>query len=137
MALILLVLYGSMGGLAGVLVSAILRPLVLQTGPSDATANKLSWRELVEVATHLMAGAGIAALYWLSWGFAALVSVPWWQRGFSFGVACWLALAIPVLLASGMHSRFSPARLGTLAFEWACTCVFAALACARTWATLP
>lgn len=135
MALTLLLLYGSMGGLAGVLASAVLRPLLLHA--DSATANKLSFREFVEVATHLMAGAGIAALYWLSWGFAALVAIPWWQRGLAFGAVCWLALAIPVLLGAATHSRLSRARITTLALEWACTCLFAGLACARAWATLP
>ena len=100
MALMLLLLYGSMGGLASVLLSAFLRPLLPSTLRPDVIADRLTWRDLVEVASHLGAGAGVAALYWLSWGFAALVSLPWWQRGLVFGLACWFALAVPVLLGS-------------------------------------
>jgi len=134
-AFTLLLVYGSMGGLAGVLVNAILRPLL----PAHAAEarDKLSWRDLVEVGAHLAAGAGIAALYWLSWGFAALVAIPWWERGLAFGAACWIALVLPVLMTGAVRFRLTPARLGIIAFEWGCTCLFAALACARIWATLP
>ncbi len=133
MPLTLLLLYGSMGGLAGVLVSAVLRPLL----PGTQGTARVSLRELIEVGAHLFAGAGIAALYWLSWGFAALVAVPWWQRGLAFGSACWLALALPVLIALAAQAHMPARRLAALAFEWAWTCVLAGLACAWSWQTLP
>lgn len=133
MPLTLLLLYGSMGGLAGVLVSAVLRPWL----PGTPRTAKISLRELVEVGTHLFAGAGVAALYWLSWGFAALVGLPWWQRGLAFGAACWLALALPVLIALTAQAYLPSRRLATLALEWAWTCVLAGLACAWSWHTLP
>jgi len=135
-AFTLLLVYGSMGGLAGVLVNAVLRPL-LPAHSAEAHDGKLSWRDAVEVGAHLAGGAGIAALYWLSWGFAALVAIPWWGRGLAFGAACWTALVLPVLAAGTTQFRVTPARLGVIAFEWGCTCLFAALACARIWATLP
>lgn len=133
MPLTLLLLYGSMGGLAGVLVSAVLKPLL----PGTRAAAKLSLRELVEVVAHLFAGAGIAALYWLSWGFAALVAVPWWQRGFIFGGACWVALALPVLVTVTARGAPPPGKVAAQAFDWAWTCLLAGLACAWSWQTLP
>lgn len=137
MALMLLLLYGSMGGLASVLLSAIVRPLLPPAFRPDVIADRLTWRDLVEVASHLVLGAGVAALYWLSWGFAALVSLPWWQRGLVFGLACWFALALPVLVATATLARIPRGRASMLVFEWASTCTFAALACARAWATMP
>lgn len=133
MPLTLLLLYGSMGGLAGVLVSAVLRPFL----PGPRAAAGISLRELVEVGAHLFAGAGIAGLYWLSWGFAALVAVPWWQRGLAFGGACWLALALPLIIALTAQAHLPPRRLAAQAFEWAWTCALAGLACAWSWQTLP
>jgi hypothetical protein len=35
--------------------------------------------------------ARIALLFWLSWGLA-VVDVPWWVRGLSFGSLCWYRL---------------------------------------------
>lgn len=133
MPLTLLLLYGSMGGLAGVLASAVLRPLL----PGPRATAKISLRELIEVAAHLLAGAGIAALYWLSWGFAALVAVPWWQRGLVFGGACWLAIAVPVLVGLTARANLSCGKSAAQAFEWAWTCGLAGLACAWSWQTLP
>ncbi len=85
----------------------------------------------------MFAGAGIAALYWLSWGFAALVEVPWWVRGLAFGIGCWLAIALPVLIACGLQLRLRAAAVALLAFDWIATCLLAALACAWSWAKLP
>jgi hypothetical protein len=131
----LLLLYGAMGGLASVLVAAVLRPWLSAVGRTDVTpgATRLpipSWREVLEAGTHVCAGAGIGVLYWLSWGFAAIVTVPWWVRGLAFGLACSVTITLPLLIAVALRARMQPRMLAALLLEWFYTCSLAALACA-------
>ena len=88
---------------------------------------------LIEALMHLVSGLGLGFIYWLSWGFAAIVAVPWWARGFTFGFLCWALLAAPVLTAC-VASRGASARIGWLhAMRWASTCLIVGVACAWTW----
>lgn len=137
MPLALLMIYGSMGGLASVLLGALVKPFLPGLGPEGQAGSDLTLRECLEAGTHLAAGAGIAVLYQLSWGFAALVSIPWWGRGLAFGMGCWLALVLPLVLASTLKARSGARVLAALASEWLCTCLLAALACAYSWQTGP
>lgn len=135
MSITLLLLYGAMGGLTSVLLGALLKPFFPISG--SVSSGALTARELGEAALHLFAGAAIAGIYWLSWGFAAVVAVPWWVRGLAFGTACWIAIALPSLATIALRTRMHIGNLAVAACEWACTCMFAALACAWLWATMP
>jgi hypothetical protein len=131
----LLLLYGAIGGLAGVLVAALLRSLLAvgrRSVPEATPQPSLlpTWMEVVEAATHVFAGAGIGLLFWLSWGFAAIVTVPWWVRGLAFGGACAVTLAVPALVGASLRTRVRPAQAVVLLLEWSYTCVMAGLACA-------
>ena len=124
-----------MGGLASVLVAALLRPLLAAAWPSGVAAGSadstgLSWTDVLEASAHVFAGAGIGMLYWLSWGLAALVSVPWWIRGLTFGLMCTAAIALPMLVAVALRLRMQRRVLGVLLLEWSYTCTMAGLACA-------
>lgn len=129
-----LLLYGSMGGLASVLLATVIRPFYPAGVTSAHIAAKLTWRETGYAAGHLFAGAGIAALYALSWGFAAIVEMPWWLRGLTFGAACWAVLIAPLLVTTALSRSMRRRDAYVQAFEWACTCGFAATAVARVWA---
>ena len=131
----LLLLYGAIGGLASVLVAALLRSLLAagkRSLPEPATPPSWlpSWKEIIEAATHVFTGAGIGLLFWLSWGFAAIVTVPWWVRGLAFGCACAITLALPVLAGTALRTGLRPKKVGLLLLEWSYTCVMAGLACA-------
>ena len=124
-----------MGGLASVLVAALLRPLLAaawRSGDAGASPASLTptWTEVLEASTHVFAGAGIGMLFWLSWGFAALVAVPWWVRGLTFGLVCSAAIVLPMLVATAFRLRMQRRVLGVLLLEWSYTCTMAGLACA-------
>ena len=131
----LLLLYGAMGGLASVLVAALVRSVVSAgngSAPGPETSRSLlpTWKEVIEAGTHVLAGAGIGLLFWLSWGFAAIVTVPWWVRGVAFGGACAVTLAVPALLAASFRTGIRPRQTLVLVLEWSYTCLTAGLACA-------
>lgn len=137
MPISLLLVYGAMGGLSSVLIAALMRPLLPRSICPPPVADRITVREIVEASLHLAGGAAVAALYWLSWGFAALVAVPWWMRGLAFGAACWLAVAVPALAALWLRAGVAGAKVAVVAAEWAATSVLAALACAWIWGTTP
>jgi hypothetical protein len=130
----LLLLYGAFGGLASVLLAALFRSLLAAgkrgSGGTGVTSVLPSWQEACEAATHVFAGAGIGVLFWLSWGFAALVTVPWWVRGIAFGGACATAIALPALASTRLRGGLRAGLVGVLLLEWSYTCVMAGLACA-------
>ncbi len=131
----LLLLYGAIGGLASVLAAALLRSLLSAarpeaTEPESPPTLLPSWRDLFEAATHVFAGAGIGLVFWLSWGFAAIVTVPWWVRGIAFGGICALVVAVPALVGTALRTGMRSKQAAGLLLEWTYTCVMAGLACA-------
>jgi hypothetical protein len=89
--------------------------------------------DLIEVLLHVVSGVSLAFIYWLSWGFAAVVDVSWWVRGLAFGAACWFTLSLPALAAiAWMHRAMAPVAL-VHAVRWASTCLVVGLACAWMW----
>lgn len=125
-----LLLTGSLSGLVSVLAHAVLWSAVeTLRGPVTAAALQVS-----DALLHMACGIVLALLFWLSWGLAAVVDVPWWVRGVSFGSLCWLALALPSLASLALNRALSAAAALIAASRWATTCLIAGLACAWTWA---
>jgi hypothetical protein len=133
MELSYLLLTGSLSGLLSVLMHAVLWSLFAAFRVPLPGAPAGSPLQVSDALLHMLAGIGSALLFWLSWGLAAVVDVPWWVRGFSFAGLCWLAFALPTMLAIVM-ARAVPVRLAaTLASRWAMTYLIAGLACAWSW----
>jgi len=124
-----------MGGLASVLVAALLRPVLTTAWRSGTVATKSpslnpTWTDVLEASAHVIAGAGMGLLFWLSWGLAAVVAVPWWVRGLTFGLLCAAVIALPVLAATALRLKIQRRVLSVLLVEWSYTCTMAGLACA-------
>jgi hypothetical protein len=88
---------------------------------------------LVSLAAHLIAGLALGFLFWVSWGLAAIVSVPWWIRGLAFGLITWVGIAAPLLISQWMSARVSGFLLMKSAFEWLSACTLIGLWCAWQW----
>lgn len=54
--------------------------------------------ELLYIGGHCVFGACLGLLFWLSWGFTALIDLNWWQRGTAFGVIVALLFGPPPML---------------------------------------
>jgi len=126
-----LVLMGALSGLVGVLAHSVVYSvfeLIRSRGKESGTL------QMTDAFLHLICGAGLGLLFWLSWGLAGLVEVPWWVRGVTFAALCWLPISLPAVLNVWLNSRGLPAKtLAAMATRWATTCLIAGLTCAWSW----
>ena len=134
--LLMCVLAGMSGGLVGVLWSTLVSApwLASLRGPSTPalTAERVSG--LVAHAVALALGGGILGfLFWLGWALVALVNVPWFVVGASFGLLAWAGVALPLLASVALRLRGFPRVALALAVEWLVTCVAVGLFCAVAW----
>jgi hypothetical protein len=129
MDLTYLMLTGSLSGLVSVLLHSILASALAAARPGTA-ATPL---QLSDALLHMLYGCGFALLFWLSWGLAAVVDVPWWVRGLSFGSLCWVSFAVPSVTGAALSRGLPVATIAALALRWATTSVIAGLACAWSW----
>jgi hypothetical protein len=127
-----LLLTGSLSGLISVLAHSVIGSAVeVLRGPLPAAPG--ATLRISEALLHMLSGAGLALLFWLSWGMAAVVDVPWWLRGGWFGGLCWLALALPGTLNLAMSRMVTVGVAAALALRWGTTCLITGLACAWSW----
>jgi hypothetical protein len=129
MDLTYLMLTGSLSGLASVLLHSILGSARIAVRPGAV----IPPLQMSDALLHMFYGCGFALFFWLSWGLAAIVAVPWWVRGLSFGTLCWLSFTVPSVLGIALSRGLTTPTIAALASRWATTSVIAGLACAWSW----
>jgi hypothetical protein len=129
-----LLMMGSMSGLVAVLAHSVgysLYELIRWRGTN------LSSLSLVDAFLHSICGTGLGLLFWLSWGLAAIVDVPWWVRGLTFAMLCWIPVSLPAVVAAWISAApergLSTKTMAMMASRWATTCLIAGLTCAWSW----
>ena len=134
MELSYLLLMGGMSGLVAVLAHSVIYSfyeLIRRRG------TQLSSFDLSDALLHLICGTGLGLLFWLSWGLAALVDVPWWVRGVAFALLCWVPLSLPAVMGAWISAApgrgLSTKTMAMMASRWATTCLIAGLTCAWSW----
>ena len=132
MELTYLLLMGALSGLVGVLAHSVVYSvfeLIRSRGTVGGTF------ELSDAFLHLVCGAGLGLLFWLSWGLAGLVEVPWWVRGVTFAALCWLPISLPAILNAWFSAQraLSKKAIVVMASRWATTCLIAGLTCSWSW----
>src|SRR5690554_4976663 len=90
-----------------------------------------------EALLHMLCGIGLAGLFWLSWGLAALVDERWWLRGLVFGLLCWGTLALPSIASIALSRALGWHHALWIASRWATTALTVGLACAWSWHQAP
>jgi len=123
---------GAIGGLVAWLLSFLVSPWIAghRADLRAAEVDDTYWRRALQIGLVILAAALIGALYWLSWGLAAVVNVTWWVRGLVFAALCWAALTLPALLALRIRTSVDRTDLATTIVEWLLTILGAGLACA-------
>jgi hypothetical protein len=135
MELSYLLFTGSLSGLVSILGHSVIWSAVelAQKRPQGTHSLQV---QISEAFFHMMLGIALGLMFWLSWGFAAIVQVSWWVRGLSFaGVAA--LLFAPALLNMLASRRLSAQLLMVFASRWLTTCLLAGLACAWSWEQTP
>lgn len=132
MELTYLLLMGALSGLVGVLAHSVVYSvfeLIRSRGTAGGTL------QLTDAFLHLVCGAGLGLLFWLSWGLAGLVEVPWWVRGVTFASLCWVPISLPAVVNAWLSAQraLPAATLAAMASRWATTCLIAGLTCAWSW----
>jgi len=134
--LIMTVLAGFAGGLAGTLWAGIVSSALLAQRPELSAAGwrpDTAWRVLHTAALYGLCGAAAGLLFWLGWGLIAVVGWPWYEVGLLYGALAWVALAAPAL-GTLLLRGYGPARpLVAHAVEWLFTCLAIGLLCALAW----
>ncbi len=129
-----LLIMGSLSGLVAVLAHSVLHSIYEMVRSGDTQAGAVS---LTDALLHLICGTGLGLLFWLSWGLAGMVDVPWWIRGLSFAMLCWLPVSLPAVVAAWIGAApergLSTRTMALMASRWAMTCLIAGLACAWSW----
>ena len=134
MELTYLLMMGSLSGLVAVLAHSVLYSIYELVRSGGTSVGPL---QLTDAFLHLVCGTGLGLLFWLSWGLAAIVDVPWWVRGLSFAMLCWVPLSLPAVLNAWLSAApergLSAKMMAVMASRWATTCLIAGLTCAWSW----
>lgn len=129
-----LMMMGSMSGLVAVLAHSVVYSAYELVRRRESDMSSLS---LTDAFLHLICGTGLGLLFWLSWGLAALVDVPWWVRGVTFATLCWVPLSLPAVVAAWINVEpgrgLSTKVMAMMSSRWATTCLIAGLTCAWSW----
>nr|WP_298718244.1 hypothetical protein [uncultured Steroidobacter sp.] len=127
-----LLIMGSLSGLVAVLAHSVLHSLYQLVHAGDSPASAVSF---TDAFLHLVCGTGLGLLFWLSWGLAGIVDVPWWIRGLSFAMLCWVPVSLPAVIAAWLSAApgLSTKTMALMASRWATTCLIAGLAFAWSW----
>ena len=112
---------GACGGLVGVLWNGMVSAALLRNPglPAPLAADGESLQALLTgAAGHAAAGALQGVLFWAGWSLIALVHVPWYLVGVSFGLLCWSGVALPALLSLRLRFRVPTRYVLASALEW-------------------
>lgn len=130
-----LLLLGALSGLVSVLFHAVLWSLIDVVRPAAGADPKSAAARLdiPDIALHVASGTGLGLLFWLSWGLAALVDVPWWLRGIAFGALAWVCIGLPAIISLARAKSGAAGATSVVALQWATTCFIVGLACSWSW----
>jgi hypothetical protein len=135
--MIMTVLAGFAGGLAGTLWGGIVSSAWLARDPA---ARALGWqvdtstRVLVTAVLYGACGAAAGFLFWLGWGLAAFtVGTAWHVVGLTYGALLWSAVAVPALLLLALRLPALRRVCAVMAAEAFVATLAMGLFCAFVW----
>jgi hypothetical protein len=122
------------GAIAAIAANAFNSMILLIAARVRGAANYPSAQhQLLSLLLHLATGIGLGLIFWLSWGFTALVALFWWQRGVAFALIVWGMVFIPSLLQMTLARQSSWRAAVSSALQWLTTITAVGLACAWSW----
>jgi hypothetical protein len=124
---------GGLSGLLSVFGHSVAWSALESLGVRTANAGREVHPTVIEMLMHLIAGIALGAMFWLSWGFAAIVDVSWWVRGLVFAGITFVALAFPALVSVLFGWRDVKISVPATIARWATTCLVVSLSCSWNW----
>ena len=125
---------GGIAGLIGNALNSLCSFVFARLRTVENKAAKLTIEQhLLMLLIHLAVGVGLGFIFWLSWGFTAIVGVTWWQRGTLFALMTWTLCCVPLVSAQLLTLRVRGSITAIIALQWLTTFMFAGLACAWSW----
>ena len=134
--MIMSVLAGFAGGLAGALWAGIVSSALIARRPELSAAGwrpDTAWRVLCTAVLYGLCGAAAGLLFWLGWGLVAFTDGPWIVVGASFGLLLWFAAAFPALLLLSLRLPALRTAGVVRAIETLVAAVSIGLLCAFVW----
>jgi hypothetical protein len=135
--MIMTVLAGFAGGLAGTLWSGIVTSAWLARDPAARTLGWLpdtATRVLMTAVLYGACGAAAGFLFWLGWGLAAFSAGTGWHLvGFAYGALLWVAAALPAVLLLGLRLPALRTVCVVMAVEALVATTAVGLLCAFVW----
>lgn len=131
------IVIGSASGLTACLIIRPLWSLLVARTRAELWRSSNAITETSYIAAHALAGAAQGLVFWLSWGLAAIVAVPWWQRGLSVGLVNAMLLIWPAALVTASVVRAPRLVYVVLLIEALVTSLCVGLACSWIWAHWP
>jgi hypothetical protein len=109
----------------------------LGSGSSDSWRPQTLGAQLASLTVHLFAGVGLGLLFWLSWGLAAVVGIPWWMRGILFATVIWGVSYLPALVIQLFALKMQWSIAAFMALESLITVMTVGIACGWAWSKGP
>ncbi len=85
---------------------------------------------LLGLGADLVFGMMFATFFWLTGGIGWLNVGQWPKMGFLFGIGCWGAVALPMLLSMSIFVNFHRGVVVGMLLEWLGSSIAAGLICA-------
>lgn len=130
------VLAGFAGGLVGTLWGGLVSAPLLSRQPALRALGWVPDSGMRVLGTSIVYGASGAAaglLFWLGWGLAAFVAVPWYIVGAAFGGLVWAGAAAPALLLLAVRMPAVRTACRVIALETGVAALAVGLLCALVW----
>ncbi len=135
--MIMTVLAGLAGGLAGTLWGGIVSSAWLERSPELRAAGwrpDTAWRVLLTATLYGLCGAAAGLLFWLGWGLVAFTDTsPWYLVGAAYGGLLWIATALPALVLLGLRLPALRYASIVMAVEALVAAMAVGLLCAFAW----
>jgi hypothetical protein len=135
--MIMTVLAGFAGGLAGTLWAGIVSAALLARRPELRAAGwqpDTAGRVLHTAALYGFCGGAAGFLFWVAWGLAGLAAAtPWYLVGAAYGGLLWVIVALPALWLLALRVPAMRHACLVMAIEALVATVSIGLLCAFVW----
>lgn len=124
---------GGLSGLLSVFGHSVAWSIAERIGLRNPSSPREVHPTVLEMLLHLVAGVALGAMFWLTWGLAAVVDVAWYVRAFAFAGLTFIGACLPALASFMFAARDSKISSIAVIARWATTFLAVSLSCSWNW----